>query len=572
MKAGTQKVATLALTLMVSLGQLLAEEQISSNAPAPSPAPSVDQIYHDSEWKTPPSQIDQLVFAELNKHNIVSAQPCNDAVFIRRIYIDITGTMPSGQQVKAFLQDPASDKRARLIDELLYSENFTDYWTLKWCDVLRVKSEFPINLWPKGVQSYQRWIRQQIQNNLRYDEFARALLLANGSNFRQAEVNFYRSGQGNSPADIAEIVALTFMGSRTDRWSEENVNQLASFFSQLKFKQTQEWKEEIVFHQPAPTPQQDYIFPDGSKISLAAGEDPRIAFTNWLVNSDNQWFTQSICNRIWYWLMGQGIIHPADDIHPSNPASNPALLEYLQNQLVNADYDLKALYREILNSRTYQQSSIARTDDAKSTALFAHYALRRLDAEVLIDALNEFGNTVENYWSPIPEPFTFIPKDNRTITLADGSITSQFLDMFGRPSRDTGYLSEREHTPNEFQRLYLLNSQQMHVRVRTSPLIRKLSQRAAAKPEQAISELYLNLLARYPSEDEMQIAMAYRAKHLPAKTNNQQRANKNKKQAAAAEKKRQNNRRTAPPANANAIAIQDIAWALINSKEFLYNH
>ena len=484
------------------------------------------------------NRIDKLVLARLRKHRIRPANACSDEVFMRRVYLDVIGTLPRPQEAVSFLEDRRPGKRAALIDALMEREEFADYWSLKWSDLLRVKAEFPINLWPNGVQAYHRWIRDSIREGKHYDQFARELLTSSGSNFRVPAVNFYRAIQGHEPSAIATAVALTFMGTRLETWPEDRRAGLEALFSRVGYKPTAEWKEEIVHLDPAPAGPLTAVFPDGTPVEVKPGEDPRRAFADWLIASGNPWFARNIVNRIWSWFMGRGIIHEPDDIRPDNPPSNPKLLAYLEDELVKADYDLRRIYRLILNSGTYQQSSIPRSDHPDASALFAHYPVRRLDAEVLIDALCWLAGAGESYSSPIPEPFTFIPEHQPTITLADGSITSQFLEMFGRPSRDTGLESERNNEPTEAQRLHLLNSSHVQGKIERSWLLKRAWREAKGKPLPLVRSIYLAVLSRHPTRDELATARKYFSSGDV----------------------------TAPQAG------QDLCWALINSKEFLYRH
>jgi len=484
------------------------------------------------------NSIDDLVATGLREKGIEPANLCSDGVFIRRVYLDVIGTLPESQEVVKFLEDKSPDKRGRLIDALLERPEFADYWALKWCDILRVKAEFPINLWPNAVQAYHRWIRDSIRENKPYDQFARELLTSSGSNFRVPTVNFYRAVQGRDPSTLAGIAALTFMGTRLDKWSEERRSRMAVFFSRVKYKSTLEWKEEIVYSDTTSTPTLEAVFPDGEKVHIPPDTDPRQVFADWLASPKNPWFARNIVNRVWSWLMGRGIIHEPDDIRPDNPAANPELLSYLEKELVKSDFDLRHIYRLILNSRTYQQSPISKSDSPESDALFGHYLARRLDAEVLIDALNWIGGTGEVYISPIPEPFTFIPDYQRAIALADGSITSQFLEMFGRPARDTGLESERNNDPTDSQRLYLLNSNEIQKKIEQSPRLRRIASDKKKNTREMIRAIYATLLSRYPTQAELGVAEKYF-----------QTPDLNQKNA-----------------------IEDLAWALINTKEFLYRH
>lgn len=486
----------------------------------------------------PHNQIDSIFADGLADKHLEPANLCSDAVFLRRVYLDVLGTLPEASEARKFLENPRSDKRSTLINALLKSETFADYWSLKWCDLLRVKAEFPINLWPNAVQAYHRWVYDAIETEMPYDQFARALLTSSGSNFRVPPVNFYRAIQGRSPASIAQAVSLTFMGCRFENWSADQQNGMAIFFSRISYKETAEWKEEIVYLNPEPVGALNAVFPDGTTALIAAGQDPRQVFADWLITADNPWFARAAVNRVWFWLMGRGLIHEPDDIRPGNPAVYPELLAYLEKELVQSGYNLKHICRLILNSSVYQQSSIPSGDPARTEQLFACYPVRQLDAEVLADAICQITGTRESYSSPIPEPFTFIPETNRSIELADGSINSQFLEMFGRPSRDTGLLAERRNEPSAAQRRELLNSSHVQKKIEGSWRLKNWIKTARNNRKVLINTIYLNILSRYPTHVEVDAVESY------FKTS------KLKSPQAAA----------------------DLMWALMNSKEFLYRH
>jgi len=482
--------------------------------------------------------IDAMVTQTLRQRGIEPANLCSEAVFIRRVYLDVIGTLPEPQDVRRFIENRRPSQRAALINALLKRDEFADYWSLKWCDLLRVKAEFPINLWPNAVQAYHRWIHDALAQNMPYDQFARALLTSSGSNFRVAPVNFYRAIQGQEPSSIAAAVGLTLMGTRVENWPESRRAGMEAFFSRVAFKQTAEWKEEIVYPDPTATEPLRAVFPDGTAVQVAPGQDPRTVFADWLIAPENPWFARNIVNRIWSWLLGRGLIHEPDDIRPDNPPVHPEVLSYLEKGLVKSNYDLQHIYRLILNSRTYQQSPIPRSDYADAEALFACYPVRRLEAEVLIDALCWISGTKESYSSAIPEPFTFIPEEHRSIELADGSITSQFLEMFGRPSRDTGLESERNNQPSDAQRLHLLNSTHVQSKIERSRRLNGLVRTAKGNRRTLVNMIYLNILSRYPTPAEL----------TAAERGFQGRGTNNKE------------------------ATNDLAWALINTKEFLYRH
>jgi hypothetical protein len=489
---------------------------------------------------TPENQIDDLVFAQLRKLRIQPANVCSDAVFIRRVHLDLIGTLPSALEARDFIFDRNPGKRRALIDRLLVRDEFADYWAMKWSDLLRVKAEFPINLWPNAVQAYHRWIRTAIKENWPYDRFVREMLTASGSNFRDPPINFYRALQSKEPTVIAQTVALSFMGTRAEKWSSNQLAGMAGFFSQLGYKSTAEWKEEIIFYDPSLATNglwKTGAFPGGAPARLTQDRDPREVFVDWLLDPKNPWFTRNIANRLWSWLLGRGIIHEPDDIRPDNPPSNPELLAYLEKELVAAHYDLKQIYRLILNSKTYQLSSLPRSDDPQAAANFAYYPMRRLEAEVLIDALCQITGTTEKYSSPIPEPFTYIPEDQRSIALADGSTTSSFLELFGRPPRDTGLESERNNRPTAAQRLHLLNSSHILRKIEQSRML-QYQLTSNKTPAEIAAGIYLGILSRFPTEDELRALAAHgRSSGIRGRE-----------------------------------AAVDLAWALMNSAEFLYRH
>jgi len=478
-----------------------------------------------------------LVFAHLSKAGIAPAALSSNEVFLRRVCLDAIGTLPTAQEAAAFLASTDPDRRTILIDQLLQRDEFSVYWAMKWSDLLRIKAEFPINLWPTAAQEYYRWLLESLQKNKPYDRFARELLTSSGSNFRAGPVNFYRALQNRDPQSLAQAVALTFMGVRTEKWSAAQRAAMAVFFSLVSYKPTGEWKEEIVFYDRSKTlATADAVFPDGTKIRLQAGRDPRQDFADWLTGPRNPYFARNIVNRIWAWLYGRGIIDEPDDIRPDNPPVYPDLLAFLEKELVSSGYDLKHIYRLILNSSTYQLSSIPRSAKPDAAKNFDHYPARRLDAEVLADALSQITGTSEQYSSAVPEPYTIMPNGERAIALPDGSISSPFLELFGRSPRNTGMESERNNRPTAAQRLHLLNSSQIERGIEQGPALQAIY--GKSDPHAVLTSLYLTILSRYPTEEEVKIAASY------AKSSGLDRRK----------------------------AAVDVAWALINSAEFLYRH
>ena len=491
---------------------------------------------------TPQNKIDELVFARLKELNLTPAPLCSDAVFVRRVYLDVTGTLPAAGEAQDFILDKNFSKRASLIDRLLARDECADYFAMKWGDALRIRAEFPINLWPNAAQAYHRWIYDAIRLNGSWAKVATDLLTASGSNFEKPPVNFYRAMQNRTPVGIAQAVALTFLGERADHWPANDLANLTVFFANVGYKTTGEWKEEIVFFNRASTnagalngAPKMAVFPDGEKVTLLPDKDPRAIFAAWLVK--NPQFARSLANRTWSWLLGRGLVQEPDDFRADNPPSNPALLDFLAKDFAASGFDFKQLCRGILNSKTYQLSSLAQNRTPTAAANFAFYPLRRLDAEVLIDAVDQITGTNENYSSAIPEPYTFIPGDLRSIALPDGSITSGFLDQFGKPPRATGLESERNNRISAAQKLTLLNSTQMQRKIESSRLI-EFQTSGGRQPPEIITGMYLGILSRFPTLTEQTEAQDYFKKFGTSR-----------RQPAV-----------------------DLAWALINSTEFLYRH
>jgi hypothetical protein len=490
-------------------------------------------------------RLDDLVFSKQAETGFPPSELCSDAVFVRRAYIDVLGTLPTVGEVRRFLSSQRPDKRAKLIDELLQRPKFAEYMALKWCDLLRVKSEFPSNLWPNAVQAYHHWILDAFRKNMPYDQFARALLTTSGSNVRDPPVNFYRPFQQRTPRNIFATAALVFMGVRLENsgWSEAQMLGMDAFFAKVAYKKTDEWKEEIVYFDPdklmtnsagrviLPTPI------GGNPLKLDTLDDPRVAFADWLTAPGNPWFAKEIVNRIWFWLMGRGIINEVDDVRSDNPPWSRELLAYLEKELVENKYDLKHIYRLILNSSTYQLSSIPTPENIADEAGFSHYRVQRLDAEVLIDAINQITGTGEEYSSAIPEPFTFIPSSQRTVMLADGSIKSSFLEMFGRPGRDTSLESDRNNNVSVFQTLHMLNSSHIQNKIMKGPGLRRIMTSVPSNKAR-VNQLYLAILSRMPAPEEQKMALDYMNVGSQSDDN----------------------------------GFYDLAWVLINTREFILRH
>jgi hypothetical protein len=533
-------------------------------------ARQVATLMESPEPMQPANRIDEIVFAKLQTLGIKPVL-CSDAVFIRRAYLDLTGRLPTADEARAFIQAPDKTKRIALIDRILDSPAHVDYWAMKWSDILRIKAEFPVKVWPNAAQAYHRWVWESVARNKRYDQFVRELLTSSGSNFRVGPVNFYRALQDKTPEGTAAAVALALMGTRVHVWPEDRRAGMASFFSQVGYKPTSEWKEEIVFWDPlksvavpgssAPgldavgkavtatntvpqaltTPLSENgpmsaVFPDGTKTTIPPDRDPREVFADWLIRPENPWMARAIANRTWAWAMGRGIIHEPDDIRDDNPPSNPELLAFLEKELVSSGYDLKHLQRLIFTSTVYQFSSIPRFTAPEARANFASYLLRRVEAEVLIDALNDITGSADLYTSAVPEPFTYIPQDMSAVELADGSITSSFLTLFGRSSRSTGLEAERVNELASTQWLHMLNSASIQNKLQSGPKLAAMV--SSGNPSEIAEKLYLTILSRFPTEADIKAA--------------------------------EEHARTGVTKGRDVWV--DLAWALINSPEFLLRH
>lgn len=513
------------------------------------------------------NKIDELVNAKLKELGIPASELCTDQEFLRRAFLDVIGTLPKPEETQAFLADKDPQKRSKLIERLLERPEYADYWTLKWGDLLRMKSEAPINMWPNAVQAYRRWVHESILKNKPYDQFVTELLTATGSNFRDPAVNYYRSlpdltqvGAGRStggtrdPQIQAETTAVLFMGARlsccrchphpTESWTQDDNLGMAAFFATVTYKKTKEYKEEIVCldsdqvlkhpvtgREVVPKPL------GGEEVAIGTQEDPRAVLAAWLTGPKNPWFARNAVNRVWFWLLGRGIVEEPDDMRPTNPPSNAQLLAFLEGELIAHRYDLKHIFRLILNSRTYQRSSQTSPWNAHDVAQFAHYPIKRLAAEPLMDAVAQVTEVYQPFVSYIAQPNGRYPTGFRAINLDDGSVAIGFLQVFGRPGRDTPFEGDRMSRISMAHELYLLNASEIREGIARSPRIERWLGTKKADAE-IVEELYLNALARLPTEDEKQVAVKYLGED--PKTHSE--------------------------------AVHDLVWVVLNTKEFLFNH
>jgi len=624
-------------TIVVSYMRRFDTVRIIVPQPLPSPFPEVK----------PNNEIDELVLTKLKVLGIPPSDLCSDEEFLRRVYLDTIGTLPTPDEVRAYLTDADPQKRSKLIDHLLGCEEFANFWALKWGDLFRIKSEYPSNLWPNAVQAYHHWIRDSIVNNKPYDQFATELLTSSGSNFRMPAANYYRAFLQRTPQNLAEVTALIFMGARVgcarchahpdENWSLDDNVGLAAFFAQVRYKASREWKEEVVYVNPRQTmrhPRTNEVaqskFLDGDVLEPETEKDLREAFAKWLTSPENPWFARAIVNRTWFWLLGRGIIHEPDDVRSTNPPSNPELLKYLENELVTHKYDLKHIYRLSLNSRTYQLAANTNQWNQDDTRHFSHYYVKRLGAETLLDAIGHITERWDTYRSTIPEPYVVLPAGFRATHLPDGSVDLPFLQMFGRPPRDTAFESSRDLELSMRQTLHFLNSSDVQNKINASPRLRQFYTDQKTD-EEITTELYLLTLSRPSTEQEIRNVTDYLSgagKPLPEAVQTEhkaaeealakvkadlQKANtdyeaaekavkdaesagakdaadkrklandaKAKRDKLVADEKTANTKLAEATRKVDAAkaalkprrdqAFQDLLWSLLNTKKFLFNH
>ena len=516
---------------------------LAKNPEAPAAAKKAKDKKPAPKKEKSASKIDELINENLAACNVFPSEICSDHEFLRRLYLDATGLLPDPKTAEAFLKSADKNKRAKLVEEVLNTPQFLDMLTMRLADILRIKSEFPSNLWPNAAQAYHTWIRDSLQNGTPYDILAREMLLSSGSNFKNPPVNFYRAVNDKKPENYAEAAALVFMGVRTncvkchdhrdEAWTMQDGKNFAKIFGCISMKKSKEWKEEILTLEIPEAPQEFFIF--GEKISSEPGKDPREAFVKWLVDEKNPYFAKIAVNRVWHWIFGSGLTDPADDLRPNRLSSNPKLEKYLQEVFAKSGYDLKALYREIFLSQTYARSSAKNDTNKNEETLFSRHYPKRLDAESLNDIVSGILGVYQPFKSITPEPYAFWPDDFKAIQLHDGSVSNPFLTLFGKPGRNSSHLNDRSNNLSMQQLLHLLGSSNINSKLDNSQFLKDLA-RQPVPPAEKIKTLYLAFLSRNPTKAELDISRKYF--ESKAKTTHD--------------------------------ALKDLAWAIINTKEFLF--
>lgn len=516
----------------------------------PKPAP----IAKASSKPEPPS-VDALV---ARKHRQLGLEPsplANDITFVRRVYFDLIGTPPRPEEIRAFVANKDSQKREKLVDALLARPEYTDYWTLKWGDLLRSNRT---SLTPKGMWSFTNWIRAQFRENRPIDAFVRDIILAQGSTYTNGPANYYRIS--SNPQDLAETTSQVFLGVRLqcakchqhpfEKWSQKDYYQFAAFFARVGQKGSQDFglfgAENVVrvnsggevYHpknsqKMTPTPLGVTLasLPGKPAPDPDSGGDRRSMLADWLTSKENRFFARNVANRYWGYMFSKGIVNPIDDMRVTNPATNPELLEYLADELIKSNFNLKHLLRLIATSQTYQRDSEATPNNAKEEMFFTRYYPKQINGESILDAIDDATG--------IREKFNDLPLGTRAIQLPDPLVPNEFLDTFGRPQRLIACECERVSEPNLSQTLKLMNGSMVNYKL-GHPNSRINQMINAKKSDKAIlEEVYLLTLGRFPTAEETRIALGSLI---------------------------------FTPSADRKVFYEDLMHSLLNSKEFILNH
>jgi len=485
--------------------------------------------------------VDTHVWNQLARLGIEAGATSSESEFLRRVYLDTIGTLPTSNEARKYLADPSPDKRNRLIDELLTRDEYVDYWTMKWLDVLRADQ---LKVTPQGTVAMQRWLRHSFQKNVPFDQMARELLTVQGSTTAEGPGAFYKILK--KPDEMSRAVSQLLLGVRiecaqchhhpSERWSQEDYTALAGFFTGVKLKKLPNGTEAIVSFggKDLPHPRtSELVSPralGAADADLTGLNDRRVALASWLTQSDNEFFAKAIANRLCAHYLGRGLVEPVDDIRETNPATNEPLMDALSRHMVEVKFDLRAFTKTLLRSRVYQLGSGSNDSNRDDQQNFSHAAYKAIPAEALLDAISQTTG--------VAEKFNGWPEGYRAIQIWDNRMPSYFFRIFGRPVRATVCECERSGEPSISQALHLLNSPEIMAKIQhRNGTARRLANSELTDGE-LIDELYLTTLSRFPNEEE-----------------------RNLMREAFADSGSERN-----------AAVEDVLWALLNTNEFIFNH
>jgi hypothetical protein len=485
--------------------------------------------------------IDRLAWDKLERLGIAPSEPADDATFLRRVFLDTIGTLPTATEARAFLADTRADRRGRLIDALLQRPEYPDYWAMRWSDLLRVDRDM---ITPAGAVAMTRWLRRQFADNRPYDEMVRTILTARGSTADEGPASIYKAL--TTPELMSRSFSQLFLGVRiecaqchhhpSERWGQEDYYALAGFFTGVGRK-TLPGQPEAIFAQKGSElnhPRTGKPVPahalGAAPADFSGAPDRRAVLAQWMTSPDNPFFARAIANRLWAHYFGRGLVEPLDDLRATNPATNEPLLDELAKHLREAKFDMKALTRTLLNSRLYQLSGQAQSSNTSDEQNFSHSLPKAIPAEVLLDAISQATG--------VPEKFNGWPEGYRAIQVWDNRMPSYFFRVFGRPVRASVCECERSNEPSIAQALHLMNSEEIMGKIQARQGTARRLARSDKPPREVIDELYLGTLSRYPTDNERSLML---------------------KVFDEAGADRQG-------------AVEDVLWALLNMRGFVYNH
>ena len=486
--------------------------------------------------------VDTHVHNKLHKLRMTPSEVCSDEVFVRRLYLDVIGLLPTAEETSDFLKDQNPSKRSKLIDKLLEKKEFTELWVMKFAELLQIQTDDNQGMSYKATLLYFNWLKDRIANNVPMDKIVKELLTSKGGTFTNPATNYYQVERDN--LKITENVAQVFMGMRLqcaqchnhpfDRWTQDEYYSFASFFSQVGRKGAADPRENVIYNRrsgeinhPVHKKPMPPKFLGGETPEIPKGEDRRQVLAEWLASPKNPYFARNLSNLVWAHFFGQGIIEPVDDVRVSNPPSNPELIDQLSAKFTEYNYDFKKLVRDVCNSRIYQLSSKTNLSNESDTRNFARAHLRRLRAEVMLDVISQTTETKNK--------FQGLPLGAKAIQIADGRVSNYFLTTFGRAKRATVCSCEVVMEPSLSQALHLLNGDTTNKRVSQGKIIVK-SLKDGKKADEIIDNLFLRCYSRKPRESEKANLLASLDMEKPQE------------------------------------GLEDIFWALLNSKEFIFNH